>query len=110
MVLVSPTNFANMRCITLYIFWFHILALVSPGLKGQVAESYLQEADLGHSAKDKYPLVLIKLMTRYAEDLVWADKVPEAEAVFTFIVSLTEGREEAPELRKCRFISRNTVI
>ena len=78
--------------------------MVSAGSEGQVASSYLQKVNLERSAKDKYPLVLIKLMTKYAEDLVFANKVGHAEAVFNFIVTLTEGRAGASELRKRKLI------
>ncbi|XP_078358122.1 uncharacterized protein LOC144642894 isoform X1 [Oculina patagonica] len=74
--------------------------LVSPGSDGQLDNSYLQKFDLSRSAKDQYPLASIKLMTRYGEDLVWANKITHAEAVFNFTVSLTEGRSDASELRK----------
>ena len=87
-----------------YFFFYDILALVSAGSDGQVARSYIQKVDLERSDKDRYPLVLITLMTRYAEDLVWANDVTKAEAVFNFIVTLTEGREDASELRQGKFI------
>ncbi|KAL9982961.1 hypothetical protein ACROYT_G005076 [Oculina patagonica] len=74
--------------------------VVSAGSDGQVENSYLQKIDLSRNAKDLYPLALIKLMTRYGEDLIWANKIPNAEAVFNFIVTLTEGRSDATELRK----------
>ena len=61
--------------------------------------SYLQKLNLSRSAKGKYPLALIKLMTRYGEDLIWANKITKAETVLKFIVTLTEGRSDAFELR-----------
>ncbi|KAL9982967.1 hypothetical protein ACROYT_G005082 [Oculina patagonica] len=75
-------------------------AVVSAGSDGQVEGTYLEELDLSRSAKDQYPLSLIKLMTRYAEDLIWANKIPLAEAVLNFIVTLTEEKSEASEFRK----------
>ncbi|XP_078356917.1 uncharacterized protein LOC144641766 isoform X1 [Oculina patagonica] len=48
----------------------------------------------------KYPLALLKLMTRYAEDLIWANKISSSEAVLNFIIQLTEGRTDASHLRK----------
>ncbi len=78
--------------------------MVSAGSDGQVENSYLQKIDLSRNAKDLYPLALIKLMTRYGEDLIWANKIPNAEAVFNFIVTLTEGRSDATKLRKGKFI------
>lgn len=76
--------------------------MVGAGSNGEVASSYVHKSDLSRSEKDNYPLALIKLMTRYAEDLVWANKLTKAEAVFNFILTLTEGRSDttATELRK----------
>lgn len=75
-------------------------ALVSAGSNGQVADSYLQKSDLGSSQRSKYPLPLLKVMTRYAEDLLWANKTATASEVYTFLVNLTEGRAEAMEITK----------
>jgi len=80
---------------------------VSAGSDGQVGSSYLEKKDLERSAKDKYPLALIKLMTRYAEDLVWANNVTCAQEMYTFIVTLTEGRKEASDFRKGKSLRRN---
>jgi len=68
-----------------------------------VEDSYLQKSDLSLSAKRKYPLPLIKLMTRYGEDLIWADNITKAEAVMKFIVTLTEGITGASEFRNGKF-------
>lgn len=65
--------------------------------------SYLQKLDLSPSIKGKYPLALIKLMTRYAEDLIWSKKITKADAVLKFIVTLTVGRSDASALRKGKF-------
>ena len=66
--------------------------------------SYLQKLDLSLSFKGKYPLALIKLMTRYGEDLIWSNKITKAQGVLRFIVTLTEGRTDASELRKGKFV------
>ncbi len=86
-----------------------ILAVVSAGSEGQVESTYLQKLDLSRSAKEQYPLPLIKLMARYADDLIWANKIPHAEAVLNFTVTLTEGRTDASEFRKGKFIRVTTV-
>lgn len=85
-------------------FSYDILAMVSAGSDGQVKGSYLQKLELSRNAKDGYPLELIKLMTRYAEDLVWSNNITKAEKVFNFILSLTEGRQDASQFRKGKFI------
>lgn len=66
--------------------------------------SYLQKLELSLSVKKKYPLALIKVMTRYGEDLIWSNKITEAEAVLRFTVTLTEGRSDASELRKGKVV------
>ncbi|XP_027053468.1 uncharacterized protein LOC113680633 [Pocillopora damicornis] len=71
---------------------------VSAGSNGKVADSFLQKLNLDRSQKDKYPVVLIKVMTRYAEDLVWVNNTRNAQAVFEFIADLAIGRDD--DLRK----------
>ena len=93
-----------------HFFSYGILAVVDAGSNGQVESSYLQKLDLSRSAKDQYPLVLIKLMTRYGEDLVWSNDITKAEEVFNFIVTLTEGRSDSTESRKGRLILVTTIV
>lgn len=78
--------------------------MIGAGSNGEVASSYVHKSDLSRSEKDNYPLTLIKLMIRYAEDLVWANKITKAEAVFNFTLTLTEGRSDATELRKGKYL------
>ena len=84
--------------------YFFVLAPVSPGSDGKVERSYLKKLGFSRSAKEKYPLALIKLMTRYGEDLIWANKITNAETVLKFTLTLTEGRSDASELRTGEFI------
>lgn len=68
---------------------------------------FLGDLSLGvlqRSHKKKYPLVLLKLMMRYGEDLVWANKIKEGEEVLKFLVDLTEQRNDASVLRKGQFV------
>lgn len=88
---------------------FVFLASVSAGSNGEVNDSYLQKSNLSRSEKDSYPLPLIKLMTRYAEDLIWANKITKAEAVFNFTLTLKEGRSDASELRIGKSIYAATI-
>ena len=81
-----------------------------PGTNGEVANSYLQNSELSRSQKDMYPLPLLKVMTRYAEDLVWANKTGDAEAVFTFLVNVTDGRSDSLELKKREYNYQSEVI
>lgn len=71
-----------------------------PGTNGEVEDSYLQKSELSRAQKDQYPLPLLKVITRYAEDLVWANETANAEVVLNFLVNVTEGRSDSSELRK----------
>ena len=62
--------------------------------------SYLQKFSLGPEQLKKYPLQLIKMMTRYGEELLWANDVKKSDAVFKFVVNLSNGNPEASELKR----------
>ena len=62
--------------------------------------SYLQKSSLGPEELIKYPLQLIKMMTRYGEDLLWANNVEKSDAVFKFVVKLSSDKPRASELTK----------
>ena len=62
--------------------------------------SYLQKFSLGPKQLKKYPLQLIKMMTRYGEELLWANDVKKSNAVFKFVVKLSSGKAGTSELRK----------
>ncbi|KAL9982974.1 hypothetical protein ACROYT_G005089 [Oculina patagonica] len=76
-------------------------AKTSAGNNGQVERSYIQFF-LTLRRKDirKYPLSLLKLMARYAEDLIWANRISNGKAVFRFLLRLTQRRSDSSELRK----------
>ena len=40
------------------------------------------------------------MMTRYGEELLWANDVKKSNAVFKFVVKLSSGKAGASELRK----------
>lgn len=84
----------------LFIVLFY-LAKTSAGNNGQVERSYIQFF-LTLRRKDirKYPLSLLKLMARYAEDLIWANRISNGKAVFRFLLRLTQRRSDSSELRK----------
>lgn len=87
-----------------YNFISFCLAETSAGSNGQVDKSYLQKLSLGPEQIKKYPLSLLKLMTRYAEDLIWANKISNGKAIFKFLRQLTRGRADASKLRKGNFL------
>ena len=62
--------------------------------------SYLQKFSLGPKQLKKYPLQLIKMMTRYGQDLLWANNIKKSDAVFKFVVKLSSGKPGASELTK----------
>lgn len=74
--------------------------LIAKGSNGQVESSYLQKFSLGPKQLKKYPLQLIKMMTRYGQDLLWANNIKKSDAVFKFVVKLSSGKPGASELTK----------
>ncbi|KXJ22140.1 hypothetical protein AC249_AIPGENE4220 [Exaiptasia diaphana] len=71
-------------------------AKVKAGTRGEVGARNLQGKPFDDSRK-KYPLFLIRLMMRVAEDRVWA---VEAKAILDFVVNVTKGRDNASKIRK----------
>jgi len=66
-----------------------------------VASSFLQKSSLGErEMNQKYPLLLLKLMARYAEDLIWANKIQKGKDIFSFLLTVPYYRWDAYELRK----------
>lgn len=80
--------------------YFNIIAPNTPGSDGEVTSDYIQKFKLTNSAKQKYPLVLLKLMKRHAEDLIWVNNIKLGEKIFKFIYRVTEERDDAFAIRK----------
>ncbi|KAL9982771.1 hypothetical protein ACROYT_G004869 [Oculina patagonica] len=83
--------------------WYNSLVRIEAGVAGSdgyLVAPYIKKSLFGESEMKKYPLALLKLMTRYAEDLIWANKISSSEAVLNFIIQLTEGRTDVSYLRK----------
>lgn len=80
--------------------YFDIIAPNTPGSDGEVTSDYIQKFKLTNSAKQKYPLVLLKLMKRHAEDLIWVNNIKLGEKIFKFICRVTEERDDAFAIRK----------
>ena len=78
-------------------------AVVAAGADGKVASSFLQKSSLGPKEMNKYPLPLLKLMARYAEDLIWANKIQIGTSAFRFLLKLPIQRRDTYELRKGQF-------
>lgn len=78
-------------------------AVVATGADGKVASSFLQKSTLGPKEMNKYPLPLLQLMARYAEDLIWANKIQIGTSAFRFLLKLPIQRRDTYELRKGQF-------
>ena len=86
--------------ILVHINYFNITAPDTAGSDGEVTSSYIKKFQLTTSAKQKYPLVLLKLMKRHAEDLIWANDVEMGEKILKFICRVTEERNDASSIRE----------
>ncbi|XP_066022392.1 uncharacterized protein [Pocillopora verrucosa] len=71
-----------------------------PGTDGQIDDSYLRTSRLSENARSKYPLALLKLMKRYAEDRIWANDIEEGKSVLRFLITLMEGRKGIQAMKK----------
>ena len=78
-------------------------APTDPGTDGQIDDSYLRASRLSENARSKYPLALIKLMKRYAEDRIWANDIEEGKSVLKFLITLMEGRKGIQAMSKGEF-------
>ena len=86
-------------------------AKIAAGADGQLKSSFLQKSSLGErEMNQKYPLPLLKLMTRYAEDLIWANKMQRGKAMFKFLLKLPTYRRDSYELRKGQFDMRLLLL
>ena len=70
------------------------------GSSGQVTSDYVRKLDLSKSAKKRYPLTLLKLIKRYAEDRIWANDLKEGKRVLGFLVALPKDRKDTATLLK----------
>ncbi len=70
------------------------------GSNGQVKNTYVRKLGLSNSAKNRYPLTLLKLMKRYAGDRIWANDLKEAKRVLGFLVALSKDRHDTTTLKQ----------
>ncbi len=61
---------------------------------------FIKKSYLSYKEKMKYPLLLLKLMKRHAEDLIWANKIEEGKAVLDFLVDVTKDMADASKIYK----------
>ena len=71
--------------------------------KGQIDDTYLRLSGLSKNANSKYPLALLKMMKRYAEDRIWANDIEEGKSVLKFLITLMEGRKGIKAMKKGEF-------
>ncbi|XP_078380197.1 uncharacterized protein LOC144663138 [Oculina patagonica] len=70
------------------------------GSDGEMELAYITKSYLSYKEKMKYPLVLLKLMKRHAEDLIWANNIEEGKTVLEFLVDVTDDRADASKINK----------
>lgn len=66
---------------------------------GQVAESFVRKCRLSDDQRSQYPLALLKLMKRHAEDRIWANDVKEGKRVLEFLILLMRKRQGVKDMR-----------
>ena len=72
----------------------------NPGSKGAVSSNSIQSRALDSAQLQYYPLVLLRIMKRHAEDLLWSNKVKEGKEVLMFIKLASAGRDDAKEYHR----------
>ena len=85
---------------------FFFLVPSTPGSHGAVSPASVQSRALDAATKQAYPVALLRLVKRHAEDLLWANDLTTATKVLTFLKLVTAGREEARDIYKGLQIKR----
>lgn len=65
------------------------------GSPGSVTETGIESRGIDAAAKQNYPMALMRLMRRHAEDLLWADNLNEGRQALRFIKEITSQRQDA---------------
>ena len=79
---------------------FPFVAPDRPGSPGSVSNTAVLSSELDAPSKRSYPKVLLRLIRRNAEDLLWANNTDEGRRVLEFIKSITSEREDAGDIFK----------
>ena len=79
---------------------FPFVAPNRPGSPGSVSNTAVLSSELDAPSKRSYPKVLLRLIRRHAEDLLWANNTDEGRRVLEFIKSITSEREDAGDIFK----------
>lgn len=75
------------------------LAAVS-GTPGSVSQSVVRSSSLDAPAKGSYPVPLLRLMKRHAEDLLRGNDLTMAKKVLKFVKLLSADRADARDIYK----------
>lgn len=81
--------------------WFcFVIAPNNPGALGDVDVTHVQSSELDAESKQDYPLRVLMVMKRHAEDLIWAKNFDQGMRVLRFIKRVTAEREDGRGLYK----------
>lgn len=82
----------------------YVLFLLAPNVKGQdglVSASFIKSGKLDEESKQNFPVELMKVMKREAEDLLLGNNGDQkGEDALRFIVRLTKNRNDVDELKQ----------
>ena len=70
-------------------------APINGGADGSVDKSSIQPGELDQTGKHSYPIVLLRVIKRQAEDLLWKGEVTQGRAALHFLKSVTEERTDS---------------
>jgi len=95
-----------------------LLAPSERGADGTVGTSSIQPGTLDNTNKNNYPRVLLRVIKRQAEDLLWRDDVREGRKALRFLKWVTRGLRDAREINKgicipdkvCNGVSKNGCV
>lgn len=86
-------------------FIFCCSAPNTPGRTGSIQQSYIQFGTLDAASLQNFPLELIKIMRRNAEDLLLSNNHDhKATDTLRFILSLRKGRSDVQKIKKGKFV------
>lgn len=70
------------------------------GEPGAIDDTYIQSRPLDEASKESFPIKLLQVMKRHAEDLLWAKNYDEGRRVLKFLTLVTADRVDAIEIYK----------
>lgn len=76
----------------------------TPGELGVIDDTYVQSRPLDEPSKQAFPVKLLQVMKRHAEDLLWAKNYDEGRRVLRFVTLITADRDDAADIYKGNFV------